>query len=157
MSCAAGLAARNRDPIPETLFEQLNKEVRSEVSQVLLPHQLQRLDQLAMQMRMRGGVMAMLSPEFVRELGVTDQQREQLRTKVEELDRDVQRKVAEIRRQAQEQVISLMTAEQQAKLRDLIGELFEFENQPPPHAHRAVKCPANRPGKTKSPGGCHGH
>jgi Spy/CpxP family protein refolding chaperone len=134
-----GDAGRPRDPgnagpppDPRASFEQSNQALRNELSQILLPHQLKRLDQLQMQMRMRGGTMALFGREVAQELGITDDQREQLRPQVEGIERETQRKIAEIRRQAQQQVISLLSPDQQAKFRDLVGDPFEFANEPPP-------------------------
>ena len=112
-------------------MEQSNQETRSELSKILLPHQLKRLEQLAMQMQTRGGGTAVLGGEVGQQLGVTEQQRAQLQPKVDEVERESRKKTAEIRRQAQDQVISLLTPEQQAKFRELVGEPFEFQIESP--------------------------
>ena len=112
------------------LMEQVNAEIRQEVSEILLPHQMKRLDQLTLQLRMRGGLNA-LGGDVAQQLGVTDPQREQLRAKFEEVEREYRRKVAELRRQAQDELLTVLTPEQQAKLRDLMGEPFEFAAVPP--------------------------
>ena len=87
---------------------------------------------------------------MARDLGITDQQREQLRTKVDEIERETRKKEADLRRQAREQVIGLLTAEQQAKLKDLIGEPFTFEMQAPPQRPGQPGGPGQPPG---GPGG----
>ena len=83
---------------------------------------------------------------MARDLGITDQQREQLRTKVEEIERETRKKEADLRRQAREQVIGLLTADQQKKLKDLTGEPFTFEMQGPPQR-------PDQPGGPGQPGG----
>ena len=102
------------------------------MEKILLPHQLKRLDQLSAQLRTQGGGMALLGGEVARDLGVTDQQREQLRTKVEEIEQETRKQEAELRRQVREKVIQLLTPEQQKKLKEMIGEPFTFEMQGPP-------------------------
>ena len=153
----AGNREERRDqgaPKPQTdfrqVFEQINKETRAELAQILLPHQSKRLDQLSAQLRMQGGGMALLSGDVARDLGVTDEQREQLRTKVEEIEREARKQEAEIRRQAREKVIRLLTPDQQKKLKDLIGEPFTFEMQPPPRRPGQPGGPGQPPG---GPGG----
>jgi hypothetical protein len=113
-------------------FEQINREQREQLAKILVPHQLKRLGQLEMQMRLRGGAMALLRGEVAEQLNITDQQREQLRAKAEEVERETRRKIAEIRRQAQEELISQLTPEQQAKIRELVGDPFEFQTEGPP-------------------------
>lgn len=121
--------------------QQLNQEVRTELSNILLPHQMKRLDQLAlqmqmqMQMRMRPGS-ELLGGEVAQKLGVTEQQRGQLQAKVEEVERETRKKIAEVRREAQQKVVALLTPEQQAKFRELVGEPFEFEVEAPPPGGR---------------------
>lgn len=126
-SSADGSSEQVRDELRKAI-EQVNADIQKEVSRILLPHQTKRLEQLALQFRMRGGVTA-FGAEAVQQLGITEQQREQLRTKSEELDRDIRRKVAEMRRQAQDELLSLLTPEQQAKVREMLGEPFEFADQ----------------------------
>jgi hypothetical protein len=112
-------------------IEKVNKQTREDVGQILLPHQMARLDQLAVQMRLQGGAASVLNRELMEKLGVTDEQRDQLRTKAEEADQELQKKIAEIRREAQNQLISNLSADQQAKFKELVGEPFTFENEPP--------------------------
>jgi Spy/CpxP family protein refolding chaperone len=123
-------------PKPQTdfrqIFEQINKETRAEQEKILLPHQLKRLDQLSAQLRMQNLGFALMGGDVARDLGVTDQQREELRTKIEEIDRETRKQEAELRRQAREKVIKLLTPDQQTKLKDMTGEWFTFEMQGPP-------------------------
>jgi Spy/CpxP family protein refolding chaperone len=126
-SSEEGSPEQVRDELRKAI-EQVNAEIQKEVSHILLPHQTKRLDQLALQFRMRGGLNA-LGADAIQELGITDEQREKLRTKSEELDREIRRKVSEMRRQAQDELLSLLTPEQQAKVRDMLGEPFEFADQ----------------------------
>lgn len=123
-------------PKPQTDFrqmsEQINKETRAELEKILLPHQLKRLDQLSVQLRMQNVWFALMGGDVARDLGVTDQQREELRTKVEEIQRETRKQEAELRRQEREKVIRLLSPNQQKKLKDMVGEWFTFEMQGPP-------------------------
>ncbi len=133
------------------VFEQVNKETRAEIEKILLPHQVKRLDQLSTQLRMQGGGMSLLSGGVARELGVTDEQREQLRTKVEEIEQETRKQEAELRRQSREKVIRLLTPEQQEKLKDMTGEPFTFEMEWPPQRRGGAGVPGQPPGGPRVP------
>ena len=109
----------------------MNKETTAAISEILLPHQMTRLNELTVQMKIQGGGMSMLSSDVARDLGITDEQREQLRAKVDEIERETRKKEAELRRQAREQVISLLSTQQQEKLKSMTGKTFTFEMQMP--------------------------
>ncbi len=97
----------------------------------LLPHQRQRLSQLEIQFRMRGGGGALGSREVSEGLALTKEQREQLRNKSRELGQDFAKKVAELRRQMQEQLLAELNPEQRAKFKEMVGDPFEFQDRPP--------------------------
>jgi hypothetical protein len=69
-----------------------------------------------------------------------------LRTKSEELERDLRKKIADLRRQAQDELLSLLTPEQQGKIREMVGEPFEFvepERRPPNRGPGGAELPRN--------------
>jgi hypothetical protein len=113
-------------PDMRQLIQSVQTRSQARLGEILLPHQMKRLQQLAMQARLRGGGFAMLSPEVGEQLGINEQQREQLREKAQGIEADLRKKIAELRRQAQDELIALLTPEQQAKYRELLGEPFEF-------------------------------
>ncbi len=112
---------------------------RELLEEVLMPTQLQRLDQLALQQR---GVMALGDAEVQKELGMTSQQVAKLdqvrseqesamRDKMQELmqsgDRDSMReKMTEFRDEVEESVTDVLTAEQKAKFKEMKGTEFDF-------------------------------
>lgn len=134
-------------------FETLNKEIQAELAKILLPHQSKRLQQLSLQRRMQGGGMAMLGGDVSQQLSITDAQRGELRDKAQEIEAELRRKIAELRRQSQDQILALLTPEQQAKFRDLVGVPFEFQDPPRPAgpdrraggAGRGPRDPGRRP------------
>lgn len=135
------------------VFERINKETRTEVEKILLPHQLKRLDQISAQLRMMGGGMSLLSSDVARDLGVTGQQRDELRPKVEEIEQETRKQEAELRRKSREKVIQLLTPDQQKKLKDMIGEPFTFEMQGPPQRPGQPGGFGQPPGGQGGPGG----
>lgn len=127
------------------LGEDLRADVDSRVDQVLLPHQSRRLQQLANQMRMRGGATrGMLNPTVAEELGLSEADQERLRARAEQVEARLRQQMADLRRQAQEELLQTLTPQQQAKWREMVGEPFEFQRDERPMA--AFGQPGRRPG-----------
>ena len=113
-------------------FRGLHEETEVGLS-FLLPHQRKRLSQVEIQFRMRagGGLGALASPEIGAQLEVTEPQREILRNKAMELGREFGKKVAELRREMQQQLLAELSPEQRTKFEELVGDPFEFQDGPP--------------------------
>jgi Spy/CpxP family protein refolding chaperone len=124
------------------LFQKAQQETEREIGRILLPHQMMRLRQLALQLRLRGGTAAVLN-ERAQELGLTAEQKQNLREKAAELDEQVQKKYAELRKQKQIELLKTLTPAQQAKWKDMVGEPFEFRRpgQPPAGGDRGKPTP----------------
>jgi Spy/CpxP family protein refolding chaperone len=109
-------------------IDQITKETEEKISEVLLPHQMKRAKQLAFQMRLRGGTArALTSGDLTEQLGVTDQQREALEKKSQEVEAELRQKTEQLRKEAQDKLFSVLNAEQRKKLEELVGEPFEFQ------------------------------
>ncbi len=134
-----------RDKVRQAM-EKLNQETEAGLD-FLLPHQRQRLSQLEVQFRMRGGGTALGSREVGEKLALTDEQREKLRDKSRELGQDFAKKVAELRRRMQEQLLAELSPEQQATFKEMVGDPFEFrDRQPGPGGgQRAPRAGGERP------------
>jgi hypothetical protein len=112
--------------------EKARDEAQQKVDKILLPHQKKRLEQLSNQMRMPGGAMRGLTGGPVAdELGLTDAQRERIRAKAENLEAELRQKLAELRAQAQAELLKELTPQQQAKIKEMLGEPFEFRRDEP--------------------------
>lgn len=106
---------------------------------VLLPHQVRRLRQIALQMKLSstgyGSAGGLTGGEVADELHLTDEQKRQLKEKEAKLREDIQRKTQEfykqLREEARAELLSVLTAEQRRKLDDLTGETFEWQRQQP--------------------------
>lgn len=112
--------------------DKVGEDIRSRLSDVLLPHQMKRLEQIALQQRLRGGLVALWNDEIVEKLGIDQQQRERLRAKAAEVEQQLRRKIAEMRNQARQELLSLLTPQQRAAFEELVGEPFEFQTLPRP-------------------------
>ena len=97
--------------------------------QVLLPKQIERLKQISIQSQLnRGGrtVDVVSNGDLAKELGITDAQKEALTKAQEAADAEMNEKLTKIREDARQKVLSVLTAEQQAKLKKLTGEPITF-------------------------------
>ena len=117
----------------------LGAETDKAVERILLPHQRRRLDQILLQMQMRntgyGNASALGNEDLTKALGITEEQKEKLRQKEQELRAEIQRKTQEfykkLNEETREELLSVLTPVQRQKLRDLLGNDFEWQWQQP--------------------------
>ena len=133
------------------LIQKFQQDLEAEIGKILLPHQMKRAKQLVVQSRLRGGVRSMLGDQVVQDLGLTDDQKEKLRAKSEQLEEQLRKKLAELRTQAQNELLQLLTPAQQAKWKEMVGEPFEFQREEPPRPAPAPQ--GNAPGGRARRGG----
>lgn len=111
------------------LIRDLKQQQQDQISSILLPEQQKRLDQVSRQMRIKQlGTAKALSGKIAKELGITSDQKKNLRTKAKELKKELDEKMAELRAKAKKELLNELTAEQREKLTDLLGD--EFVQQP---------------------------
>ncbi len=104
--------------------ETATKDLEKKINEILLPHQVKRVEQIATQQRMQRG--GLLSDDIVEKLSITEAQREKLTAKQQEVREDLAKKIAELRKQSEEKLVSELTPAQRAKLKELIGEPFDL-------------------------------
>jgi hypothetical protein len=114
------------EKVLELLFQSQARphEIQRQVEEILLPHQCQRLQQLALQIRLRtGGAAALLTvPEISARLGITEEQRRKLVQLGEEKSRRLQVEIERRREQAERELLDeVLLPEQRAKIDQLIG------------------------------------
>ena len=106
-----------------------NKEFEERVFEELLPHQVDRLKQLILQASNRrgGGITGgRFSETLIEDLGITEEQIEKMKEKAEKVRVDLEKKMAKLRSQAEQEILSVLDASQREKYRELVGETFEF-------------------------------
>lgn len=125
--------------IRETIQE-LQARQRQDIDDLLLPHQRTRLNQLAMQAKMKnsGAVSALTDKKVMEEIGISEEQLESLRTKAKELSKELEEKIAKLREETQQSLLSELTRDQREKLEKMIGDKFEFP-KPKPMESRRIK------------------
>lgn len=110
-------AAKSRE-----LMQSAQQKLEEQIDDILLPHQVDRLKQLAMQWQMRGpGGLA--SDAVAESLGIDRAEREKLRSRARELER-------QLRKELMEKLLKELTPQQQAKYKELVGEPFDFGDDP---------------------------
>jgi hypothetical protein len=110
-------------------IEEIRDEAQQEIEEAVLPFQLKRLKQIAyhVQMRKRGAVEVITNDPLAADLGLTDDQKESLREKAEEIDEELAREIAKLRAKAKQKLFSQLRPDQQRKLSAITGEEFTYQ------------------------------
>lgn len=121
------LSEREREDLNKEMAEletELREEIKEAVDEVLLPFQKQRLDQIVAQSKLNNnGSGALMSEEFARLLKLTDEQKKELEKKQQELQKKLQEEIRDLRRKRQRELVeAILTKEQLAKLKELVGD-----------------------------------
>ncbi|MEM7312195.1 MAG: hypothetical protein AAF497_03490 [Planctomycetota bacterium] len=103
------------------------EKIKKEAQSILLPHQLERLREVAMQMRMQhqGAGQTLLSPDVVKSLKISDEQRKNIRETAKQAQIEVQKEIIRLQQQVRKQLLGQLTAEQQTKWIKLTGETMK--------------------------------
>ncbi len=110
----------------------LNEKFSGEASEILLPHQVTRWEQLKFQsqaQRAGGADRFIASPAIAEKLNITETQLEAMKAKAEEIRESMQKKIAAIRAEAQDELLSVLTPEQQEQFKSLSGDAFTFDER----------------------------
>ncbi len=117
----------NWDEIRGKIQEKV-KGIEERTSKILLPHQIERLEQIVLQNKQRRGASGAL--ESIKEkLDMSDEQLEELKKKAAEAQKVYQEKVAKAREEMQKDVLSVLSSEQRAKYEQLVGDAFNFDQR----------------------------
>ncbi len=107
----------------------LSANTDEKVNEILLPHQRKRFDQLRLQTQMRNsGAGALENEKLIEQLGITDEQREELKKKRAEVEEKLRQKLDQLRKEAQDEIFSVLTPAQRDTLKELVGREFEFKS-----------------------------
>lgn len=106
-------------------LRQLGAATQKEVEAILQPGQNARLKQIALRMRMRGGLVQELSTGAIaKELEITNDQRKELRKRARSLEAQRRERLAELDKQFEEGLTTVLTPSQREKFGRLLGEPF---------------------------------
>lgn len=106
----------------------ITESAQADMEDVFLPHQLDRLKQLGVrhQMNRQSVLGALLTDPLASELGLTEEQKDELRQTAKKIESELARELEELKIKARQQLFSCLTREQQQKLDDLIGDEYRF-------------------------------
>lgn len=118
-------------------MEDVNADAEKRLKKVLLPHQFDRLKQIDVQMRVQQqGAEALTSGALAETLDLTESQRERLEERAAEVEQELQEKIGQLRIEARNKLLDVLTAEQRAKLESLMGDDFAATDQAPGFGRR---------------------
>jgi len=111
----------------------LKEESQRRVTEILLPHQVERLKQMRVQLQMRSrGASALAGGELANTLGLTDDQKKRLADKQREAELELRRKVDELRKQLVKDIVQeVLTADQRESLAKLVGSELQAKSAEP--------------------------
>ena len=112
-----------------TVIKGMKAKQQEQINKILLPHQQDRIKQIALQMQMqsRGTAGALGNNKVAEALGITDEQKKRLKQREEELKKELQEKIAQFKEDMKKSLLDELTTEQRAKLKDMTGDKFKAE------------------------------
>lgn len=112
-----------------TVIKKLKDEQKDQINKILLPHQQDRLKQVALQMQLknRGTAGALSSDKIAEALGITDEQKANLKKREQELKKELEEKIAEFKEEMKASLMKELNAKQRAKLKEMTGDAFKAE------------------------------
>ena len=122
----------DREEIRQKIAE-IREAANKQIEQSVLPFQLKRLEQVAVQVQMRKqGVVAVLTSDPVAaELDITQEQKKRLKERAKEIEEQLAREIANLRAKARDELFSELKADQRQKLSRMIGEDFDYQEVKP--------------------------
>lgn len=109
-------------------MQKMAEDMQDKVNSVLLPNQQDRLKQIAFQMEVRrGGTASPQSIEAIAQrLELSDDEKEKLLARAEEVRQSLQKKMAEANQAAMDELLSVLSSGQQEKFKTMAGEMVEI-------------------------------
>jgi hypothetical protein len=110
----------------------IRKNAIEDLNSVLLPHQIERLQQLRMQTQLRRrSLIDILTADPVKsKLEITDEQSKDLREKEKEVEEELEREIAKLREKAREKLLSPLKTTQKEAVEKMLGESYQFKAKP---------------------------
>ncbi|QEG20232.1 hypothetical protein [Mariniblastus fucicola] len=108
---------------------ELQKGRQAKLESMLLPHQLDRLKQVALQIQMQksGAARTLLSDQVMEELGIDEAQKKRIEDRQKELKKELAERMEKLKEEIKGKLLSELTSTQQAKLKELSGDKFDYK------------------------------
>ena len=124
-----GLSRDSLKDLPAMLAK-LRAEQQEQLKGLLLPHQIDRLKQVALQTHMKqaGAENAIASKAVAEALNITDDQKEKLKEKAKELRKKLEEDIKKLREESKQELLGVLSADQRKTLEELTGPKYEPNN-----------------------------
>jgi hypothetical protein len=111
---------------------QIRARAEEATEKAVLPFQFERLRQLQYHILMQrvGAVNVLINDPLATELGISDEQKAELREAAKEIDDELAREIAKLRSQAMQDLFSRLKQNQQIKLSKIMGDEFHYMELP---------------------------
>ena len=126
---SGGFSPEQLKGIP-ALIAKIKEKQKDQLENLLLPHQLERLKQVALQTHMKqaGTAGAIATDQIANALGISSEQIENLKSRSKEINKKLQEDIEALKSKAQKELLSELTTDQQEKLQELTGDKYEPQN-----------------------------
>lgn len=123
----------NKDRFKElpALMKKLRDRQREQMEGMLLPHQIARLQQVALQTHMKqaGTAGALASDKVAEELGLTNEQIERLKKRSKEINEKLAKEMEALKEKAKNELLKELSLDQQNKLKEMTGDKYEPQSK----------------------------
>ena len=126
-------AKKELKEITEKFYEDLNgyqTDIITRLENVLLPHQMKRLRQIAKQHSFkwtRNSDYFGMPHAMSKELGLSADQKKKLKQATDKIREKYYREIAELRKKSMEKILSNLTREQRDKFEDMVGDFYDAD------------------------------
>lgn len=110
---------------------EMKRAGQQQMEAMLMPHQLDRLKQVALQMQMkrRGAAKTLLSDQVAEELGIDEAQKKRIKAREKELKKELAERMEKLKLEIREKLLAELTSEQKAKLEAMSGDKFDYNSE----------------------------
>ena len=122
-----GLSDEERRERFMEIRDERETEMKEKLSEVLLPFQVKRLEQISNQAASRSGSRSLLDGPIAEKLKITDEQKDKIREKAEKLQKEFDEKVAKMRKTMQEEILEELSSSQRKEFEEMMGDDFKFD------------------------------
>ena len=111
------------------MIDKQQKEAEDKLKDLLLPHQLKRLEQVSHQVRMKnsGTLNSLTRGKLKEELDLSDDDVKNLKDKSKSIQKKLEEDIAKLRAKAKKDLLKELSPKQQRKLEEILGDKFEYK------------------------------
>ncbi len=140
-----GLSKDRLQELP-ALMEKIRAEQREKMEGMLLPHQVARLQQVALQTHLKqaGTAGALASEKVAEALGISKEQIERLKARSKEINEQLAKDTEALKEKAKEELLQELTPDQRNKLKEMTGDKYEPQTKDWQDSLKTMRRPRRR-------------